>query len=165
MLIAAERNGPVRAEPIGSEKVASMQPIVDKHLCKSAHLMSDKHRFYIKIGKQFADHSHVNHSKKEYSRGEAHSNTAESFSSMLKRARIGVFHYMSPAHLKRYLSEMEFRWENRVAEKKTDRSGKLVTVMKPIPIIDMMVILIMRFSGYGLKRTPSWGIVDVAFNL
>ena len=127
--------------------------------------MSDKHRSYIKIGKQFADHSHVNHSKKEYSRGEAHSNTAESFSSLLKRARIGVFHYMSPAHLKRYLSEMEFRWENRVAENKTDRSGKLVTVMKPIPIIDRMVILIMRFSGYCLKRTPSWGIVDVAFNL
>jgi branched-chain amino acid transport system permease protein len=36
---------------------------------------------------------------------------------------------------------------------------------KSIPIIDMMVILIMRFSGYCLKRTPSWGIVDVAFNL
>ena len=84
---------------------------------------------------------------------------------MLKRARIGVFHYMSPAHLKRYLSEMEFRWENRVAEKKIDRSGKRVTIMKPIPIIDMIVILIMRFSGYCLKRTPSWGIVDVAFNL
>jgi hypothetical protein len=60
---------------------------------------------------------------------------------------------------------MEFRWENRVVEKKTDRSGKLNTVMKPIPIIDMMGILIMRFSGYCLKRTPSWGIVDVAFNL
>jgi hypothetical protein len=39
------------------------------------------------IGKQFAAHSHVNHSKREYSRGKAHSNTAESFSSMLKCAR------------------------------------------------------------------------------
>lgn len=125
--------------------------------------MSDKHRSYIKIGKQFAAHSHVNHSKREYSRGETHSNTAESFSSLLERARIGVFHYMSSRHLRRYLSEMEFRWENRVAEKKKNRSGKLVTVMKPIPIIDMLVILIMRFSGYCLKRTPSWGIVDVAF--
>ena len=127
--------------------------------------MSDEHRSYIKIGKQFAAHSHVNHSKREYSRGEAHSNTAESFCSMLKRARMGVFHYISPTHLKRYLSEMEFRWENRVAAKKTNRSGKLVRLMKPIPIIDMIVILIMRFSGYCLKRTPSWGIVDVAFNL
>lgn len=145
--------------------MATMQPIVDQHLCKSAHLMSDKHRSYIKIGKQFAAHSYVNHSEREYSRGMAHSNTAESFSSMLKRARIGVLHYMSPAHLKRYLSEMEFRWENRVLEKKTNRSGKLVTVMKQIPVIDMIVILIMRFSGYCLKRTRSWGIVDVAFNL
>lgn len=127
--------------------------------------MTDKHRSYIKIGKQFASHSHVNHSKREYSRGEAHSNTAESFSSLLERARVGVFHYMSKLHLDRYLSEMEFRWENRVAETKTNRSGQLVTVMKSIPLMDMIVILIMRFSGYCLKRTPSWGIVDVAFNL
>lgn len=165
MLIAAQRHGPVRAVPIGSEKVSTMQPIIDKYLCKSAHLMSDEHRSYIKIGKQFVAHSHVNHSKKEYSRGAAHSNTAESFSSMLERARIGVFHYISPAHLKRYLSEMEFRWENRVSEKRTNRSGERKTVMKSIPVIDMIVILIMRFSGYCLKRTQSWGIVDVAFKL
>ena len=118
----------------------------------------------MKIGKQFAAHSHVNHSKREYSRGDTHSNTAESFSSMLKRARIGVFHYMSQKHLNRYLSELEFRWEHRIAEKRTNKSGKQITVMKSIPLIDMIVILIMRFSGYCLKRTRSWGIVDVAFN-
>jgi len=165
VLIAAQRHGPVRAVPISSEKVSTMQPIIDQHLIKSAHLMSDEHRSYIKIGKQFVAHSHVNHSKHEYSRGRAHSNTAESFSSMLERARIGVYHYMSADHLKRYLSEMEFQWENRVAEKKKNRAGKQKTVMKPIPVIDMIIILIMRFSGYCLKRTQSWGLVDVAFNL
>lgn len=164
MLIAAQRLGPVRAVPIESEKVETMQPFVDRHLCKSAHLMSDKHRSHIKIGKQFAEHSHVNHSRREYSREDVHSNTTESFSAILERARIGVFHYMSPKHLNRYLSELEFRWEHRVAEKKTNKSGKQKTVMKSIPIIDMIVILIMRFSGYCLKRTRSWGIVDVAFN-
>ena len=164
MLIAAERLGPVRAVPIASEKVETMQPIIDQHLCKSSHLMSDKHRSYIKVGKQFAEHSHVNHSRREYSRGNVHSNTAESFSSMLERARIGVFHYMSQKHLNRYLSELEFRWEHRVAEKYTDKSGKQKTVMKSIPIIDMIVILIMRFSDFCLRRTRSWGIMDVAFN-
>jgi len=162
VLIAAERHGPVRAVPIASEKVATMQPIIDRHLCKSAHLMSDKHRSYMKIGKQFAAHSHVNHSKREYSRGDAHSNTAEWFSSMLKRARIGVFHYMSQKHLNRYLSELEFRWEHRIAEKRTNKYGKQITVMKSILIIDRIVILIMRFSDFCLRRTRSWGIVDVA---
>lgn len=117
----------------------------------------------MKIGNQFAEHSHVIHSKREYSRGDVHCNTAESFSSMLERARIGVFHYMSPKHINRYLSEMEFRWEQRVAEKTTKKSGNQKTVMKSIPIIDMIVILIMRFSGFFLRRTRSWGIVDVAF--
>lgn len=163
MLIAAERHGPVRAVPIESEKVETIQPIIDQHVYKSAHLMSDKHRSYMKIGKQFPSHSYVNHSKREYSRGDAHSNTAESFSSILERARIGVFHYMSPKHLNRYLSELEFRWEHRIAEKKTNKSGEQITVMQPIPIIDMIIILIMRFSGFCLKRTRSWGILDVAF--
>ena len=163
-MVAAQRHGPVRAVPIASEKVDTMQPIIDQHLCKSAHLMSDKHRSYIKIGKQFAAHSHVNHSKREYSRNNVHSNTAESFSSMLERARIGVFHYMSPKHLTRYLSEMEFRWENRVAETKTKSTGEQKTVMRPIPIVDMIVILIMRFAGFCLKRTRNWGVVDVSFN-
>lgn len=141
-----------------------MQPMINQHLCKSAHLMSDKHRSYIKIGQQFAAHSHVKHSIREYSRGNVHSNTAESFSSMIERARMGVFHYMSPKHLSRYLSEMEFRWENRVAETRTKPSGEQKTVMKPIPIVDMIVILIMRFAGFCLKRTKSWGIVDFSFN-
>jgi len=126
--------------------------------------MSDEHRSYMKIGKQFAAHSHVKYSKREYSRGDTHINTVESFSSMLERARMGVFHYISPKHLNRYLSELEFRWEHRVAEKKTNKFGKQKTVMKSIPIIDMIVILIMRFSGFCLKRTRSWGIVDVTFN-
>jgi hypothetical protein len=164
VLIAAQRHGPVRATPINSEKVSEMQPIVDRHLCKSAHLMSDGHRSYICIGKQFAAHSHVNHSRLEYSRGDTHSNTAESFSSILERARIGVFHYMSPKHLRRYLNELEFRWENRMPAEVTDKQGKTKTVMKKIPIINMIISLIMRCSGFGLKRTQSWGLLDVAFN-
>jgi len=165
VLVAAQRHGPVRAVPIASEKASTMQPIIDQHLCKSAHLMSDGHRSYIKIGKQFAAHSHVNHSKQEYSRGSTHNNTAESFSSMLERARFGVFHYMSPKHLKRYLSEMEFRWETRVAKKNKNSYGKQKTAMKSVPVNDMLVILIMRFSGFCLKRTKSWGIMEFTFNL
>jgi hypothetical protein len=59
---------------------------------------------------------------------------------------------------------MEFRWENRVAETKTKSTGEQKTVMRPIPIVDMIVILIMRFAGFCLKRTKTWGVVDVTFN-
>ena len=115
MLIAVERRGPVRAVSIDSEKVATMQPVINQHLCKSSHLISDMHRSHMAIGKQFAVHSYVNHSLREYSRGNVHTNTAESFAGIVKRARVGVFHYMSQLHLNRYMNEFEFRWNNRVS--------------------------------------------------
>lgn len=141
-----------------------MQPIINKYICKSSHLMSDEHRSYISIGHQFPFHSHVNHSKGEYNRGAVHNNTAESFSAMLERARIGVFHYLSPKHLSRYLHEFSFRWEARVPVKKYTKSGKKKTIMKPIPVLDMVIILITRLSGIRLRRTKSWGIEDFSFD-
>ncbi|CAB1083331.1 ISSpo8, transposase, partial [Olavius algarvensis Delta 1 endosymbiont] len=54
----------------------------------------------------------VNHSAKEYARGDVHNNTAESFNSTLERAKQGVFHYMSSKHLPRYLNEIGFRWDH-----------------------------------------------------
>ena len=155
MLIAAQRCGPVRAVPIDSEAVAQIQPVIDHHIDKNSHLMSDELRSYMSVAKQFSAHSHVNHSKREYSRGDVHKNTAESFNSNFKRALIGVFHYISDKHLSRYLHEIGFRWENRVEDKKRTKTGEYKTVMKPIPTIDMLIILIMRFSGIRLRRTST----------
>lgn len=154
----------MRAVPIENEKVTTLQPIIDQLIDKHAHLMSDAHRSYIHIGQQFSAHSHVNHSQNEYSRGQVHCNTAESFSSLFERARVGVFHYLSPKHLSRYLNEFGFRWEHRVAEEKKTKSGKKKIRMKPIPIIDMIFLLIMRCSGSHLRRTKCWGIQDIAFS-
>jgi hypothetical protein len=43
----------------------------------------------------------------------SHVNIAESFNATLKRAHVGVYHYMSPKHLLRYASEAVFRWNGR----------------------------------------------------
>lgn len=153
MLIAVERHGPVRAIPVENEKVDTLKPVIDQTVDKKAHLMGDSRRSYIKIGQQFLSHSYVNHSLHEYSRGKVHCNTAESFSSLFERARMGVFHYFSDKHLSRYLSEFTFRWEHRVPEEKITKSGKKKIQMKSIPIIDMLFLLIIRFSGTHLRRT------------
>ena len=158
MFIAVQRSGPVRAIPVESEKVSELQPIIDKHIDKGSHLMTDKHRSFLKIGQQFAEHSSVNHSADEYSREDVNNNTAESFSAILERAKVGVFHYLSKKHLSRYLNEFEFRWTNRTPEKKKTKTGKIKTIMKPLPVIDMIIMLIMRFSGIFLRRTSNWGI-------
>lgn len=153
----------MRAVPIEDEKAETIQPTIDHYINKNAHLMTDGHRSYRQIGEQFTSHSTVIHSKGEYSRGWVHCNSSESFASLFERARFGVFHYMSKKHLQRYLHEFVFRWDHRVSEIKKTKAGKTKRVMRPIPIIDMLILLIVGISGCHLKRTPQWGFNDVAF--
>jgi hypothetical protein len=56
------------------------------------------------------------HSHKEYVRGLAHTNTIESYFSLLKRGLVGVFHHVGPQHLKRYIGEFDFRYNHRKIE-------------------------------------------------
>lgn len=56
----------------------------------------------------------VKHSLGEYARaGVFHSNTVENFFSILKRGINGVYHHVSEAHLKRYVTEFDFRYNTR----------------------------------------------------
>lgn len=154
----------MRAVPIENEKAETIQPAIDRHVLKSAHLMTDGHRTYQQLGEQFTSHSTVIHSKGEYSRGWVHCNTSEAFASLFERARFGVFHYLSKKHLQRYLNEFSFRWDHRVFDTKKTKNGKTKTVTKPIPIIDMLILLIMGISGCHSRRTPQWGFDEVSFN-
>jgi hypothetical protein len=77
--------------------------------------MTDEAGQYLKIGKEFAGHETVNHGAGEYVRGGAHSNTVEGYFSILKRGIVGVYHHVSKQHLKRYLAEFDFRYNERIA--------------------------------------------------
>ena len=89
----------------------------------------------------FPAHATVNHSIGEYVRGEAHSNTVESYFAILKRGITGVYHHVSQQHLKRYLGEFDFRYNERMALEVTDAEramkavkgvvGKRVTYQRP----------------------------------
>jgi hypothetical protein len=57
----------------------------------------------------------VDHGIGEYVRGDAHSNTVEGYFSVLKRGLLGTYHHVSEAHLKRYLAEFDFRYNNRIS--------------------------------------------------
>lgn len=69
----------------------------------------------------------------------------------LDEAYFGGNPHMAQLHLNRYLRKFEFRWNNRVAEKTIDKNGCRKTVMRPIPIMDMIIILLIQFYGYFLK--------------
>ena len=86
---------------------------IQEHVQPDAKLMTDEHPGYKAVGKQFADHQTVNHSQKEYVRGEASTNTVEGYFSLLKRGLTGTYHHVSQKHLHRYLDEFNFRYNAR----------------------------------------------------
>lgn len=58
-------------------------------------------------------HEIVNHSAKEWVRGDVHTGTIDGYWGLLKRGIIGSYHQVSIKHLHRYLSEFQFKWNNR----------------------------------------------------
>ena len=55
------------------------------------------------------EHESVNHSAKEYVRGDVHTNTIESFWANVKRGINGTYVWVSKKHLQTYLREFEYR--------------------------------------------------------
>jgi hypothetical protein len=163
--VAVERNGPVRATKVAGDKIAELFPQVNRFVDKSSHLMTDENHAYRSIGNQFAAHDWVNHSHKEYARGNIHNNTAESFSAILERAKQGVFHYLSKKHLNRYLHEIGFRWDHRVPELKLTKKGDLKLVMRPMPVKKMLKSLLSQATGRQLRRSPNGGIKSLEYSI
>jgi transposase-like protein len=108
-----ERGGRVRSHHIPSVTGETLRPILTAHASFKSALMTDTHGGYMHIGKKFARHEMVDHGSDEYVRGDAHSNSAENYFSILKRGIVGVYHGVSEAHLHRYLAEFDFRYSNR----------------------------------------------------
>ena len=67
VLVAVEQYGSVRAALalVDNDEAAEHQPWVERLVQKDAHLMTDENRAYPQIGKNYADHSSVNHSAKK----------------------------------------------------------------------------------------------------
>jgi transposase-like protein len=62
------------------------------------------------------NHQKVNHSAKEWVRGNVHTGTIDGYWGLLKRSVIGTYHQISVKHLNRYLSEFQFKWNHRKAQ-------------------------------------------------
>jgi hypothetical protein len=56
VLIAAQRQGPVRAQRVSSDKISELSPAVDATVNKDAWIMSDGHHSYKNIADKFAGH-------------------------------------------------------------------------------------------------------------
>jgi transposase-like protein len=110
-----ERNGQKHSYHLPTVNHKTLGPIMRGMIAKKARLMTDQAGVYEKVGPHFASHEIVNHTIKEYARGDVTTNTVESSFAILKRGLYGTFHSVSEQHLQRYATEFDFRWNNRIA--------------------------------------------------
>ncbi len=115
---AIQRAGEVRARVVPDVTAQNLRAVMDEVVDKDrSRLMTDDFRSYRAIGRTFkGGHEWVKHSYGEYSRGDVHCNTAESFFSLVKRGMYGVYHNVSKKHLHRYVAEFEFRFNRRTMD-------------------------------------------------
>jgi transposase-like protein len=109
-----ECEGKVRSFHVAEVNGATLREIVQAQLHGDTVVYSDENhttRYSVKGYKTET----VNHSIGEYVRGDAHTNTIESYFATLKRGIIGTYHHVSQQHLKRYLAEFDFRYNERSA--------------------------------------------------
>jgi len=106
-----ERGGKVRSHHIPNVSAKTLRPIIDQQIASATRTMSDDGGARVLHGSP--GHHSVNHSINEYVRGDIHTNTIESYFAIMKRGITGVYHHVSEQHLKRYLAEFDFRYNQR----------------------------------------------------
>jgi transposase-like protein len=136
-----ERGGSARSFHAEGHSVSTIAPIIWQNIRRESRLMTDKAMHYRAIGQEFAEHGTVAHERGEYGRGDIHTNTVEGYYSIFKRGMKGVYQHCAEKHLHRYLSEFDFRYNNRVALGINDESraekalqgvtGKRLTYRRP----------------------------------
>jgi transposase-like protein len=131
VLSLVERGGEVRSFHVPGVSAKTLKPYLKYHIDPDAHLMTDDAGQYRILGPEFAQHDVVAHSNDEYVRGEAHTNTVESFFSVLKRGLIGTYQHVSIQHLQRYVTEFDFRYNHR-AKLGYDDSDRTTAALKGI---------------------------------
>jgi transposase-like protein len=115
VMALVEREGGVRSFHVPNVRANTLRSVMARNISRESNLMTDELKAYTYVGHNFASHGTVTHSLNEYVRGDVHTNTVEGFFSILKRGIYGVYQHVSEAHLNRYLSEFDFRYNNRVA--------------------------------------------------
>jgi hypothetical protein len=117
VLALVERGGNVRSFPLERATLTNIKPILEQHVDKQSHLVTDESAVYYMMKPAFSKHSTVNHGKKEYVRREENftvtTNTVESFFALLKRSNYGIHHHMSRKYLGSYCAERDFVYNAR----------------------------------------------------
>lgn len=101
------REGETQAQVVKSVGAKELQEIMHRSIAAGSIVYTDSWVGYNNL-KGFK-HTIINHSAGDYVRGDAHTNSIESFWALFKRGYHGIYHWMSAKHLQRYVDEFVFR--------------------------------------------------------
>jgi transposase-like protein len=110
-----QRKGEIRVSIVPNVKMSTLEKQIVDNVKIGSELYTDTFASYGKIKTLFA-HQAVNHSRGEYVRGDAHTNSIESFWATFERGYFGTYHHMSKMHLQRYIDEFAYRFNTRSQE-------------------------------------------------
>ena len=114
------------AMPMESVNANSVQEEIYNRVQLGSTVHTDESSVYVGLNHGFK-HESVNHSAREFARGDVTTNGIESFNALLKRGILGVYHQTSEKHLPRYVNEFAFRLnEGNVRRHTTERLDSLV---------------------------------------
>ncbi len=105
--------GSVRSFHVPTADAETVARIVRENVHRESRLHTDESRLYPAVGKEFAAHETVNHSAKEYARGDVTTNTVEGYFGIFKRGMRGNYQHCAEKNLHRYLAEYDFRYNTR----------------------------------------------------
>jgi transposase-like protein len=121
---AIARKGNVVARVIGGMDAPTLSSFVDRVTSDKVQLVTTDENQAYNFVRRGLPHESINHSQDEWVRGEVHTNSIESFWSLVKRGIIGTYHNVSKSYLPLYLNEFSFRFNNR---KNPDMFAAMVT--------------------------------------
>lgn len=105
-----DENDQVRATPVTDTTAKTLVGFIQDNAPDGATVVTDEFAGYRSLTSKGFTHHTVNHGAGEYVRHYCiHTNGIESFWALLKRGHYGIYHYMSPKHLHRYVNEFSFR--------------------------------------------------------
>ncbi len=112
-----EPKGRARAFHVKPATADTVRDILVRNVSRKAELHTDESRLYVEIGKEFADHKTVEHGWNQsgfyVGKDGQTTNAVENFFGNFKRSMKGTYRFCGEQHLQRYLTEFEFRHNNR----------------------------------------------------
>lgn len=106
-----ERKGKVRAFVVPFVEGGVLKPAIRKHVLAGAEVHTDGGTWYQGLDQDYVHHV-IDHAY-EYVRDNVHTNSIESFFSVLKRTIKGTYIAPRPQHLQRYIEEQVHRFNER----------------------------------------------------